>query len=40
MSTESTTLPAAPVVARPARTAARPARVRRRGERGPLATVL
>ncbi|WP_435194322.1 sugar ABC transporter permease [Streptomyces sp. NRRL F-5630] len=40
MSTESTTLPAAPVAAAPARTAARPARVRRRDERGPLATVL
>ncbi|MEU6444117.1 carbohydrate ABC transporter permease [Streptomyces sp. NPDC047046] len=39
MSTESTTLPAAPVAAA-ARPAARPARVRRRGERGPLATVL
>ncbi|MFJ4438935.1 sugar ABC transporter permease [Streptomyces sp. NPDC088923] len=39
MSTESTTLPAAPVAAA-ARPVARPARVRRRGERGPLATVL
>ncbi|WP_432161227.1 sugar ABC transporter permease [Streptomyces sp. NRRL F-5630] len=40
MSTESTTLPAVPVAAAPARTGARPARVRRRDERGPLATVL